>query len=171
MHVARPARRIHWSRLFILSAGIVLLLTAAAKFLTSAADTNLLRTGDPLLAVPYRYALPAVGMLEEAVAIVCLLRQRVWVQAATIAWLSSAFVAYRLALLWVGYQKPCACLGGLADVLGLPGTTADHLVKGVLAYLLFGSYAVLACLWLRQRRPERSSLHSEIDRLAPAYEK
>jgi hypothetical protein len=171
MRVVRRVRLIQWGRLFTLSAGVVLLLTAAAKFFSGAADIRLLQTADPILAVPYRYALPAVGMLEEATAMVCLVGQRVWIQAATVAWLSSAFMAYRLALLWVGYQKPCGCLGGLADAIGMSGTSADHLVKGVLAYLLFGSYAVLVSLWLRGRRRGRSSLRGEIDRPSPAYEK
>ena len=42
-------------------------------------------------------------------------------------------------------------MGSLAGVLHLSDRAADNIMKGVLAYLLVGSYAILFCEWRRGR--------------------
>jgi hypothetical protein len=49
--------------------------------------------------------------------------------------------------MWVGWHKPCSCLGNLTDALHIPPQTADTAMKIILAYLLIGSYGNLFWLW------------------------
>jgi len=46
-------------------------------------------------------------------------------------------------LFFSGYQHPCHCLGSLTGALPLSPEFVDTVMKGILAYLLIGSYAVL----------------------------
>ena len=70
---------------------------------------------------------------------------------ALLAWLATALVMYRIGLKWVGYLKPCSCLGNLTDALNISPQTADMTMKINLAYLLVGSYANLLWISARQR--------------------
>ena len=64
--------------------------------------------------------------------------------------MSTNFLVYRLGLWFIGWHHPCGCMGSLAGMLHLSDNAADIIMKGVLAYLLIGSYAIL--LWERRRR-------------------
>jgi hypothetical protein len=75
-------------------------------------------------------------------------------QTRLIGWLATSFVVYRLGLLWVGYHKPCGCLGSLTEALYLSPEAADASMKVVLAYLVVGSYATLIWQWRRVRVAE-----------------
>ena len=73
------------------------------------------------------------------------------VDRALVAWLATIFMVYRMCLWWLGWQRPCGCLGSLARVLHLSEHTADNLMQGVLAYLLLGSYGWLLWQWRQGR--------------------
>ena len=60
-----------------------------------------------------------------------------------VAWLSSAFVAYRLLRLWAGAAGPCACLGNASEWLNLKPPTMEFYLKIVLGHLAFSSYLLL----------------------------
>lgn len=94
----------------------------------------------------------AVGGVELVIALLCLATRRVWLQLGLVAWLATNFLVYRLGLLWIGYHRPCGCLGNLTDALGISPKTADVAMKLVLAYLLVGSYAALYWLWQSSRQ-------------------
>ena len=140
-------------RWFLYSATAVLLLTAAAKSISSAGSAKILLEHDPLTDFDFRNLIRVIGSIETAVAMVCIFNKRVWLPAGLVAWLATSFLVYGLGLMWVGYHKPCSCLGGLTDVLHIPPQTADTAIKIVLAYLLLGSYATLFWLW-RQRKKQ-----------------
>lgn len=74
-----------------------------------------------------------------------------------VAWLATNFLVYRLGLWWMGWHKPCGCMGSLTSALHLSEQAADNIMKGVLAYLLLGSYGLLVWQW-RQRRGGQARL-------------
>jgi len=143
-------------RIFIFVTGTLLSLTAIAKFISAFGNARILQEADPILAIPFRDVFWMAGALELTVSMVCLLGKRLVMQAGLVAWLATAFLFYRLGLIWVGYRKPCSCLGNLTDALHIPPQTADTALKIILAYLLIGSYATLFWLW-RQRNKAISS--------------
>ena len=75
-----------------------------------------------------------------------------------VVWLATSFLVYRIGLVWVGYKKPCPCLGNLTDALHIPPQTADTAMKIILAYLLIGSYATLFWLWRQRKKTVSSSV-------------
>ena len=138
-------------RLFLYSAGAILLLTAAAKFISSLGHGRILLTADPLIALPFRELFLIACVIEAIAALTCFFSRQPWLSAGLVAWLATSLVAYRFGLWKIGWHKPCSCLGNLTDALHIPPQTADTAMKIILAYLLVGSYATLFWLW-RQRR-------------------
>jgi hypothetical protein len=134
-------------RIFIFCAGILLLLTAVAKLISASGGARIMQNPDPILSVSFRHVFWIVGTLELIIALVCFFGKRVGLQAGLVAWLATNFVVYRLGLLWIGYSKPCRCLGNLTDALHIPAQTADTVLKIILGYLLIGSYTTLLWLW------------------------
>jgi hypothetical protein len=150
-------RTIYPIRFFMKSVGILLIITAVAKLISSAGNARILQIEDPIFYVPFRIMFQLIGSLELAVASICIFGRRVGMQAVLVAWLATSFAVYRLGLLWIGYHKPCSCLGNLTDTLHIAPQTADTAMKIILAYLLIGSYATLFWLW-RQRKIAVSSI-------------
>jgi hypothetical protein len=137
---------------FLYSAAVVLLLTAAAKFVSSFGHGTILQTRDPLTGFQFQDLFRMVGGIEVAVALVCIFSKRTWLPAGLVAWLATGFLAYRIGLVAVGYHRPCSCMGNLTDALHIPPQTADTAMKIILAYLLIGSYASLFWLWRQHRK-------------------
>jgi hypothetical protein len=94
-----------------------------------------------------------VGLAEIVTALICFINRRPALSLGLVAWLSTNFVFYRIGLVWVGWHKPCSCLGNLTDALHISPQTADTVMKIILAYLLIGSYASLFWLWRQKRKP------------------
>jgi hypothetical protein len=143
-------------KFFLFSAGVVLLITATAKIISSFGNARILQNADPLFGVSFHNLFLAVSSIEVVAALVCFCSKKILLQAGLVAWLATAFIAYRLSLVWIGYHKPCSCLGNLTDALHIPPQIADTAMKIILAYLLIGSYATLFWLW-RQKRKAVSS--------------
>jgi thioesterase domain-containing protein len=59
-------------RLFVYSAGTLLLFTAAAKLVSSGGDARILQMTDPIVGIRFRNLLWLVGGVELVVAVVCL---------------------------------------------------------------------------------------------------
>lgn len=74
--------------------------------------------------------------------------------AGLVTWLSTSFLCYRIGLWWIGWKRPCGCMGSLTDALHIKPETADHIAKAFLAYLLISSYGLLIWEW-RQARQRR----------------
>jgi len=133
--------------IFLLSAGVLLLLTAVAKFVSASGTASVLQSKDPVLAVTFQQMFWGAGLLELGVAAICLVGRPIIMRAGLVAWLCGVFVAYRVAMAWLGYQRPCSCLGTVTDALHIRPETADTLMKGVLGYLLTGSGVILLLAW------------------------
>jgi len=95
-----------------------------------------------------------------AVAAVCFFGKRIALQASLVAWLATTFLIYRIGLTWIGYHKPCPCLGNLTDAIDVSPQVADYVMKAVLAYLLIGSYFILFWLW-RQHRKAKGRIQND----------
>jgi len=142
-------------RLFIRSAGLLFLVTAVAKFVAAGGSALVLHKRDPVLGIPFGTVFWIVGGIEVVVAFYCFFGKRPLLQSGVIAWLATNFVVYRLGLLWVGYHKPCSCLGNLTDALHISPQTADTVMKIILACLLIGSYGTLFWIWKENRKNPR----------------
>lgn len=141
----------------LVSAGAILALTGLAKVWSAFGSARLLNTPDPLLGIPFGHLMLAVGVLELLIASVCLFSHAQKLSLALVAWLATNFVIYRLGLWWIGYHKPCSCLGNLTDALHISPQTADTAMKIILAYLLIGSYGGLFWLWRSGRAKQPMS--------------
>jgi glucan phosphoethanolaminetransferase (alkaline phosphatase superfamily) len=123
-------------------AAFVLLVTAIAKLWSVFQGSRLLDDTDPLIQVPFTVLLLIAAALELCVMAICLFRPTVNGLVAVV-WLCSLFLSYRIGLWWVGWQKPCSCLGNLTDALHISPQLADNIMKGLLAFMLLGSISLL----------------------------
>jgi hypothetical protein len=140
------------SQSFIMSAAAILLITGLAKVWDSLGDTNALKQPDPLFQVSWRSLLGMAGTFEIAISAYCLKAQSLSRRAGLIAWFSVLVLFYRLGLSLLGWRQPCHCLGSLTAALGMTPTTADLIMRCVLAYLLAGSFALLVWRALGDKR-------------------
>jgi hypothetical protein len=152
-------RRTSFTKYFILSAGAILAITGIVKVWSSFGNVKLLAEADPIVGIQFRHLMMAVGLLEILVALVCFFSKRQTLALVLVAWLSTNFVVYRLGLWWMGWKRPCGCLGNLTDALHISPQAADNIMKVVLAYLLIGSYGLQFWGW-KTRRSSVSSVES-----------
>ena len=145
-------------RFFIILAGFLLLVTAMAKIISSTGNAQVLKNIDPILSISFQKVFWIVGAIELIVSLICLFGKRTRLQALLAAWLSTSFVVYRLGLLWVGYRKPCSCMGNLTDALRISPEAADAAMKIILAYLLICSYSILFWLWQQSKKVSAPAL-------------
>ncbi len=154
-HVTRQSgRRL---RLFALSAGVLLLVTGVAKIVSALGNSAVLARPDPILGIHFNHLLMSVGVVEFAVAILCLGRTTQKLALGLIAALSINFLSYRVGLWisdWPGY---CPCLGTLTQALHLSARHADLLTLLMLVYLMLGSFWFLACTWRGHERQRKSA--------------
>jgi hypothetical protein len=141
------SKTVGWSRRFVLSAGGILLITGLAKVVSAFGKAKVLGVTDPIFGVSFGYLMLLVGTLELVVAGICLFSKRQNLSLGLTAWLATSFLAYRIGLWYVGWQRPCSCLGNLADALHIPPNVADGALKIILLYLLIGSYGNLFRVW------------------------
>jgi len=134
---------------FVSTATAILTLTGLAKLRTGLGHTKILATNDPITGLPFGQLLLAVGVAELVIFCVCLIAKSQTLKLGLIAWLATSFVVYRLGLWWMGWHKPCSCLGNLTDALHISPQLADNIMKGILAYLLVGSSGLLIWQWRR----------------------
>ena len=128
-----------WVRWFVRSAGVVLLVTGLAKLWSAMGEARVLGVRDPLFGLTFRQLMLGVGLVELLVAGVCLVGRRERLSCVLVGWLSGNVALYRLGLWWMGWKRPCGCLGHLTDALGVSPTAADVVMKFVLGYLLVGA--------------------------------
>jgi hypothetical protein len=130
--------------IFIKSAGGLLLLTAFAKLYAFFSKAGIVYIHDPILGFEFRDEFLVFGLVELAIACLCLFTRRVIkIQLASLASLGTAFAIYRIGLLAIGIQVQCPCLGSLSEVLHLSTSVANAITLGILIYILGGSYYVL----------------------------
>jgi hypothetical protein len=132
---------------FLLSAGGVLAVTGIAKIWSTFGQARLMAVTDPLLGLTFGHLMVLVGGAELGIALACLFSRRQALLLGLVAWLATNFVVYRLGLRWMDWHRPCGCMGNLTDALHLSPQLADSIMKGILGYLLVGSYALLVRRW------------------------
>jgi hypothetical protein len=136
---------------FVVSAGGLLAATGLGKAFSAIGSARALDTPDPLVGVPFRQLLLLVGLAELLIAFFCLFTDKRQLSLLAVVWMSTNFLVYRLGLWFIGWNHPCGCMGSLAGMLHLSDRAADNIMKGVLAYLLIGSYGILLWEWRRGR--------------------
>jgi hypothetical protein len=146
------------SRVFILSAGCILLVTGLAKIISASGKAEILNFNDPLFGMSFRHLMLLIGVVELVISTICFLSKSVRLQAGLLALLATNFLAYRIGLLCVGYHRPCSCMGNLTDALHISPQIADLMIKIVLVYLLIGSYGTLFWTWKKDQNPNAQSL-------------
>lgn len=126
----------------------VLLVTALVKLMSASGDARSLDLPDPLLYLTCRQVYLTAGILEMAVAGYLLFGVNTQLQLLTLAWLSTTFVAYRMAAGWGNIAKPCGCLGNAMDWFPWLMKHQDGVMKGLLLFMLVGAYGFL---WLGRK--------------------
>jgi predicted RNA-binding Zn-ribbon protein involved in translation (DUF1610 family) len=139
-------------KLFIYSAGAILLIAALERFLIAAGGASALSLPEPVLGIPLRYSVLLVAGFELCVAMICLLGRQTGLQLGWLAWLATNYVVYRIGLLTMGLHCQGTCIGSLTDPLHLARGTIGIMVGYLPFYLLLGSYAALGWLWWAGRR-------------------
>jgi len=113
---------------------------------------------DPILGLPFGTVLLLVGALEVYIALIGFFGEAApSLKLAAIAWVATTFLVYRWGLWSIGWQRPCGCMGNLTDVFHLSPKAADNIIKGLLAYLLTGSYILLFSQWRAARFAGKSA--------------
>lgn len=138
---------------FCLVAGMIFVFTGVAKIWSGFGHARILGNLDPVMGLSFGHLLVVVGALELAVAGCCFLDRSHTFAPIIVAWLATTLLAYRIDLWHIGWHRPCSCLGNLTDAVHLSPQVADNIMKGVLAYLLIGSYGILFHQWWRNRKP------------------
>lgn len=143
--------------LFLMSAGVVLAVTAFGKAFSAIGPARALDTPDPLVGMPFRQLFLSVGLAELLIAFFCLFTDKRRLSLLAVAWISTNFLVYRLGLWFIAWHHPCGCMGSLAGTLHLSDHAADNIMEGVLAYLLIGSCSILFWQWRQRRAQERTA--------------
>lgn len=136
-----------WIKFFVYSAGGILLAAGLIRFIIASGNGQVLALSDPILGIPLRYAVLAVGCIELTVAMICLFGQQVRLQTAWLAWLVSNYAVLWIGLLLTHCQIQGTCLGGLTDPLLLARGMTGYIAQLMPFYLVLGSYAAAHRLW------------------------
>ena len=126
-------------------------ITGAAKVYSSFGTAKVLAMADPIAGISFRDLLLAVGIVELLIARLCVLGGNPKLATAMVAGLGTSFLVYRVGLWFIGWHRPCGCMGSLTDMLHISPRAADNIMKVLLAYLLVGSYAIVLWQWRRER--------------------
>jgi hypothetical protein len=140
------------SKCFLLGSGAVLTITGLAKIWSALGNSKFLSVADPIIGIKFDHLMIAAGLIELCIALFLLVSKKEMLSVCLVAWMSTAFLAYRFGLLYMGWHRPCSCLGNLTDSLHISPELADNIMKGILAYLLIGSYGILVHTWWNKRK-------------------
>lgn len=133
----RVANSILW-----IAAGI-LLLFAVGKLLTLWDDSPVWREQEPITGLSFRKFSVAAGLAELTVVFCLRFISSTARRAMLLVIISGTFLLYRSLLLWVDYQKPCACLGSLTEIAGLDPNVASGIATASAMFLLFAGLSLL----------------------------
>lgn len=139
-----------------MSAAAILAITGLVKLRGVSGPSRVFAAVDPVTGLSFGRLLLAVGLVELAIAGVCLFGRSREMALWLVAWLATSFLAYRLGLWWMGGGATCPCLGD-TSALHISPWLADNIAKVLLAYLLIGSYGLLARGWWSPGTKTRSA--------------
>ena len=147
-------------RLFVHSAGALLLAAATGMFISIWAGRGLIHPHEPLLGMSLPEFFWIVGGLELSIGLICLFGKQTTLQATLVLWLAINFAAYQAGLWWMGGSAGFkGYLGDVSAAFGISAGTADLMLKVLVLYLLTGSLVSLLWLWLKK---ESSALHGNL---------
>lgn len=135
------------SRWFVLSAGAILAISGIAKVWSAFGGIKLLAVVDPIFGIRFGHLMPAAGVAEIVIALVCVFNKSHKQGLGLVAWFSTSLVLYRFDLWWMHWKLPCSCLGTFTDALHITPQVADNIMKVILAYLFVGGYTLLVLNW------------------------
>ena len=138
-----------FQKFYLQAAGAVFVMTGAAKLISAFGVSGIHHLPDPIFGIPFGKLMFAAGMVECLLAVMCLFVQNIYTVGAVTAFSTGLFF-YRLGLWWIGWQRPCRCLGELTDVLHVPANAADIALKLILVFLLTGGCLCLVAHWRRK---------------------
>lgn len=139
-------------RIFLIVSATILIATGLVKLVSAGGEARSLNLPDPLLYLTNRQVFLAVGVLELALASYFVFGRRLQLQLLALAWLTTNFAIYRLALWRGNIAKPCGCLGHAVDWWPWLMKHQDSVMKGLLAFMLVGAYGFLWADWRNTRR-------------------
>ena len=139
----------------VTTAGVILGITGFAKAYSVTAEAKALDYPDPLLGLSFRKLMLLVGLAELVIAFLCFSTRNRRLSLAAVAWLASSIFLYRVGLWYIGWHRPCHCMGTLTDALHITPAAADNIMKMMLIYLIASSYSTLFFLQ-RGRRAIKS---------------
>lgn len=136
-----------WIKPFIFLAGGILLTAALTRFLIAASNAQVLALPEPMLGIPLRYAVLAVGAFELVVAVVCLFGKRVGLQIGWLAWMGTIYVVFWIGLVWQHCSPQGACIGTLTDPLRIYHGASGYILQFIPFGLALGAYAAAISFW------------------------
>ena len=136
-----------WIKSFILCAGGVLLMGALTRFLIATGNLQVMSLPDPLLGIPLRYTVLAVGTFELVVALICLFSKRIGLQIGWLAWLGTNYIVVWIGLLAMHVHPQTTGIGIFTDPLQIHRGMIGYVLTFVPFCLALGSYAAAATLW------------------------
>lgn len=127
-------------RVFLHSAGVMILFVATALFLANlATPADLSPINDPILHLPLTRVFWMAGVLGTLVGMICLLARKTRLPASVVAAFALAFLACRVLVSAFDLSEGFGgYLGGVGDLFGLSGRSADTLLLAMNVYLLAG---------------------------------
>jgi hypothetical protein len=128
---------------FMLTAGGILVLGSLTAFFTATGKSQPLDMPDPILGIPIRYIVLFVGIVELAIAGLCLFTSRKQWSLMLIMWLMVNLSVYRIGLWTMGWHHPYWLLGSLMEALNISPLMADGIISLFSAFLLIGSLILL----------------------------
>lgn len=154
---------------FSITSGIILLFTGLAKLLSSCGNSRILDLSDPVFYFSFRDLLVFIGLLEVGIALICIFSRKYLLSATLVTWLGTNFLIYRYGLHFLGWTKPCPCLGNFSDELKStlhisPGFTG-LIANCALVYFLAGGYMLFIISWIQSRenlRTKKARLGQEL---------
>lgn len=133
---------------------MILFITGAAKVWSVLGGAKILAQIDPVFGLQFGRLMFVAGILELMIGGICLFSKSRMLALMLVAWLATNLSIYRMGLWYIGWHRPCACLGNLTDAIHVSPQTADTTMKIILAYLLIGSYSFLFWFWRQHRKAE-----------------
>jgi hypothetical protein len=131
---------------FVFCAGGILLLDGISKFFGF--WENFTDIPDPVFGLSFRSLMLFVGMIEIAMAGLCLFTTKRTLNLTLMVWVMLNFTAYRVGLWVLGWHHPYALDAGLVNSFDISPSFADRIGGVVLVYLYIGS---ILSLWFKHR--------------------
>jgi hypothetical protein len=141
------------ARIFISTAGAVLLASALGMFISCGSSDRSILPRDPLFLLPLPTFCWIVGGMEFAVAAYCLFGKSTALRTGLVLWLALNCLIYRAGMYYGGVTGGLnGYTGIISDAFGISRSVANGLVGITVGYLIFGSVFFMAWSWWRGRQ-------------------